>query len=516
MRGLLAALAMVVAVPAAAQDSGEPAPDFRAMTDEQLGAHLAALGRGGVERPCIETVPMFEELHRRNRREGRYERGLLVARAQCAYLEKRYLDGMNYVEQAGRRYPDSSVLLDPLGLYLATQLNDGREALSRLRRMTASGLIATMSRDVLSWTFRTIRENGHGKDLEAFAHELAASRVFARMDPELHGMIAMPALAYAARSGETAQVDALLRYVRSPSSVLDLLALREYEAIWPQVEQHAGDNLATLSDDYVAWTATRLADKPEDRDRLSENSYALLYAGRYREAVELAQGWLDRKQHEGEIEQGDGWALNIQAYAYDALGQPDEADRVFDRLARISPDEHPWVVNFLINREVRLVELGRWEEGLAASEVARPATDKHGTPYARMLVASYRACALHKLGRTEESVRELDFVREHFADASGAGGVALLCADRDDEAAQILATTLADEASRAGLLDDMQDERFSLFGTPRSHLRAPRELVLARPELRDAALKHVRLLPERFVPVAYLRRQELANAPSAE
>lgn len=515
MRGLLAALAMLVAVPAAAQDSGEPAPDFGAMTDEQLGTRLAAIGREGFRDPCTRVVPLFTELHRRNPRETRYDSGLLVAQAYCAYQEKRFAEGMRYLRRAERDNPGPGGI-EPLGLYFATELKDGEAALSRLRGLAATGGIVALPIDVLGWTFRAIREDGRGEELGAFAYQLATSSTFERMDVRVQGMLASNALAHVAGSGETTQVDALLRHVRSPSSVLDLLALREYEAIWPQVERHAGDNLASLSDDYVAWTAARLADKPEDRDRLSENSYALLYAGRYREAVELAQGWLDRKQHEGEIEEGDGWALNIQAYAYDALGQPEEADRVFDRLARISPDEHPWVVNFLINREVRLVELGRWEDGLAASEVARPSTDKHGTPYARMLVASYRACALHKLGQTDESARELDFVREHFADAPGAGGVALLCADRDDEAAKLLGTTLADEASRAGFLDDMQDARFDLFGTPQPQLREPRELVLARPELRDAALQHVRLLPDRFVPVAYLRREELANAAGAK
>jgi tetratricopeptide (TPR) repeat protein len=510
MRGFLVALALLVPVPATAQDSDDAAPDFRAMSGEELGARLVALGRAGMGDPCKQMVPLFDELHRRNPRESRYENGLLAGQAYCAYEEKRYVEGMNLVEQVERRNPGNGGF-EPLGLYMSTQLNDGREALSRLRAMASSGMIATLPNEVLGWTFRTIRQNGEGKRLDAFAYELAESSAFARMDPEAQALLAGAALSHAARSGETAQVDTLLGHVRSPSSIEDYLALRKYEAIWPQIERRAGDNLSPLSDDYVTWTAARAAEKPEDRDRLSEYSYALLFAGRYREAADLAQGWLGARQHEGEIEEGDAWALNIQAYAYDALGQPAEADRVFDRLAQVSPDEHPWVVNFVINRASRLLELGRWEESLAASEVARPVADEHGSDYARMLVASYRACALHKLGRLDEAARALDFVREHFADAPTDAGQALLCADRDDEAAKLLKGLLADESERDKLLDTMQDQRFTLFGSPTSQLRQTRDLILARPELRDEALKYVRLLPERFVPVAYLRRMELAQ-----
>jgi tetratricopeptide (TPR) repeat protein len=514
MRGSLAALALLGAVPAAAQDSTAPAADFRAMTGEELGARLVAL-RGGMQHPCTEMVPLFEELHRRNPRESRYENGLLAGQAYCAYEEKRYLEGMNLVEQVERRTPGNGGF-EPLGLYLATELGDGREALSRLRAITAAGTIVNMSPDVMNWAFRAIRENGQGRQLDVFAYELATSATFARLDARVQSLLAASALSHAARTGESGQVDTLLMNVRSPSSMLDYLALRQYEPIWPQIERRAGDNLSPLSDDYVTWAAARAADKPDDRDRLSEYSYALLYAGRYREAVDLAQKWLAGKQHGGELAEGDAWALNIQAYAYDALGQPGEADRVFDRLAQLSPDEHPWVVNFVINRAARLVELGRWEESLAASDLARPVAEEHGSPYARMLVTSYRVCALQKLGRPDEAASELGFVREHFTDAPTDAAMALLCVDRDDEVAGLLKGLLADETKRDSLLEDLQDARFRLFGSQVSQLRQARDLILARPELRELALQHVRLLPERFLPIAYLRRQELAHASSGQ
>src|SRR5690606_19428635 len=121
------------------------------------------------------------------------------------------------------------------------------------------------------------------------------------------------------------------------------------------------------------------------------------------------------------------WALNIEAYALDALGRREEADAVFDQLATLPADEHYWVVNFVINRASRLVGQGRWEEGLAATELSRSVAAEYGSTYARMLVARDRACALQRLGRAEESVREAEYLVEQFAESPPVAATGLLC-----------------------------------------------------------------------------------------
>jgi tetratricopeptide (TPR) repeat protein len=279
---------------------------------------------------------------------------------------------------------------------------------------------------VIGGAARSIERTGLGAELAQLAFDIAGSKLFAKLEPDVQSLLAERALQYAATDGRSDRAERLLAYVRSPYQIMDLLALREYEPLWPQIERYAGD-------------------KPEDRDRLTDYAYPLLFAGRDREAIALAQSWLGSRQHEGVLEEGDGWALNIQAYAYDSMGQSADADRVFDRLAQLSAEEHPWVVNFVINRAARLTGLGRWSEALAASDLAKPVAEDHGSPYARMLVATYRACALHKLARVDERDRELEFVRSRGSDAPAAAASALICAGLEDEAAQMLGKFLADE-----------------------------------------------------------------------
>ena len=506
-RKWLAILALGWALPAAAQDA--EAPDLGAMTDEQLHERAREIGMEGLRAPCHTSLPVYVELARRHPDYARQVSAYLTLEAMCAYQQGRHQEGLRSLKEAERLNPPA--WYNSLGLYLANHVGDGAESLERLRRLAQAGELHLIHRDTVSYALQASGRDGHEAEADAFAYDLSATTEFGRLDPQLQGWLATRALSHAAGLGELSRVDALLAHVRSPYVAIDLLALREFEPVWPQVERLAGDNLAELSRDYAAWTAGRLADEPEDRDRLAEHSYALLFAGRFEEAVALANDWLEGPDNADALEEGDAWALNTQVYALDALGRHGEADAVFDRLATFAADENPWVVNFVINRLVRLVGMGRWQEGAAASEIAREVTDRYGSPYAEMLVAGYSACAFHQLGRSADAARELEFVRANFRDSPPTAGMALLCAGRDDEAADLLGQALHDETVRRQVLDSLQDEKFDLFWTP-SVLRSPRDLVMARDDLREEVMKHVRPIPDRFAPIAYLRRRQAVPA----
>ena len=153
-------------------------------------------------------------------------------------------------------------------------------------------------------------------------------------------------------------------------------------------------------------------------------------------------GWRDRKAKGAQIEEGDAWALNIEAYAYDSLGQPKKADAVFDELAKLDPDENPWVVNFVINRASRLVGQGRWKEGVKATLLARAVAEKYGSTYAKLILARQMACALPELGRADETASELAFLRDNAKDGIALSVAGLMCAGQNDEAAAMLLAAL--------------------------------------------------------------------------
>src|SRR3546814_15751674 len=80
-----------------------------------------------------------------------------------------------------------------------------------------------------------------------------------------------------------------------------------------------------------------------------------------------------------------GWALNAKVYALDALGRHDAAGDIFDRIVAQAdvPSTSAWMVNFAINRGERLVDLGQYERGLEAAELAGRIAEEGGNGYAR-------------------------------------------------------------------------------------------------------------------------------------
>lgn len=498
----LAILALTSTWPVTAQEAAESA-DFRAMSDAELRARVDAVDTDGFSDACRSKMPLFAEVVRRFPSSRLAKQGSLIAQAFCAYEQQRHEDGLRLLKQAESDFPERHY--PGLGLVFAERLKDGAEALERLRLIVEAGELADFPTELVYAGVRTLRSDGLTDELDELGSELTSSSDFADLDPELQSLFASGAIRHGFKIGDLSRLAELLRYDSNPSSYLSMLSDREYEAAWPQIEERAGDNLAKVAEAYVRLTAERLAEVPEDRDRLSRYAYALLYAGRFQEAIDVARNWRPQRDNLQGLEEGEGWSLNIEAYALDALGRRSEADAVFDQLVTLPADEYPWVVNFVINRASRLVGQERWEQGLDATELARSVADKHGTTYARMLVARDRACALHRLGRSEDASREADFLVENFDHSAAIATTGLMCVGREREAEGMIAAALSDPVAREALVSDMQDPRFELFYTA-SRLPQARELILANEGLREEALKHVRVLPERLVPVSYLKR----------
>lgn len=115
------------------------------------------------------------------------------------------------------------------------------------------------------------------------------------------------------------------------------------------------------------------------------------------------------------------------------------------------------------------------------------------------------------MGRGDESQVEIAYLVDNFDEAGNIAATGLLCAGREEQAVRLIAEALGSETVRTALLDNLQDPRFELFYTP-SKLPTAREVILARDDLREAAFAHARLLPDRFIPLASLRREQMAGA----
>ena len=501
------AAAAFAAAPLAAQDTvdeaaGSDLPDFENLSfNEALGIFRES-DRRWVEEPCDFGAPLLGAMlgHQPDNPDVIYLS--FYTRALCADNEKRYEDGAALVRELNNVEGRSADL--SLTLYFARRTEDGQWALETLQNLEAEEL-GSLDPERFWFDIGPVFDAGLSEEFEALALHWFESNLIGFIDGDLYSPLAYRALSAAARDGRNDIAPQLLSYILSPRSYVDLLTMRKYEPLWPEIEARAGPNLTLVGAENVETTRRRLANAPSERKRFSDAAHALHFNGDFEEAIELADSWREREERGLELEEGDGWALNIQAYAYDSLGQPERADAVFDELAKVDPEENGWVVSFVINRASRLVGHGRWEEGLEAAQYARTVP---GSTYAEMIVAYNHTCALNRLGRTEEALAELTFMRENRETSVAMLASALLCNGLRDEAAEVLIEGLRNEDTRGNAIETLLGPEADLFYT-QSMLPDNRDLMAEYPELAAEFALHARDLPEAFTPRASQLRARL-------
>ncbi|WP_338445394.1 hypothetical protein V5F89_09400 [Pelagerythrobacter marensis] len=512
-RDIAIAALVLGAVPATAQQASEAtgtARDYGAMSDAELEAALEGLGDAWIDR-CEISEPLLAELSTRPAKED-YRSGMLLARMACADRQGAYERAADALAEYEKDFDPLSFL--GLGFYLDSRRDDAASALARLERFANTATHETaeaLNIDGLQAAATLARKHGREDAFEDLAFRLFQSPLYASVSGEVQSGIAYWALVPAIRANDEALIDEALGQIRNPTSYPDFLALREYEPAWPQIERRVGEHFTAITEAFRHWAAARYENAPHDRDRFSDAAHALYFDGRFEEAAALARKWRERPDAFDTIEEGDAWALNIEAYALDALGRIAEADAVFDRLAELPADENPWVVSFVINRGSRLVGQRRFAEGLEAARLAREVAEEHGNTYARMLVARDHVCALHELGRGEEAGADLAYLRENRVERVTLVVQALLCAGQRDEALAMLIDGIGDERTRAGVIIGLLPEEYDLFYTA-SLLPRPRDLLATSRELRTAYERWAREIPDTFVPAASRKRVPLDRA----
>lgn len=511
-RILLALAAALVAAPLAAQDivpEPEPLPDLSAMSGEEVLALFRKTNGRWLDEPCTFGVPVTTAMEEKIGKTVPIRRARLYAAAICADKEKRYAEGAALAQELNAVDPAQQTIALPL--YFARRLEDADMALAILGGVEGKAL-GDLDKDEYWAISRMFARQGRGKDLDALALAWVAGGKLAFIDGELHEPIAVRGLRAAARTGRADLVDTLLLSITSPPSYIDLLTNRAFEPFWPQIEQRAGPNLSLVGAEHVQMTRARLTNVSKDRDRFSEAAHALHYNGQFEDAIALARRFRENRAGGAALAEGDAWALNIEAYAYDSLGQFAKADAVFDELAKLDPDENPWVVNFVINRASRLVGQGRWKEGVKATLLARAVAEKYGSTYAKLILARQMACALPELGRADETASELAFLRDNAKDGIALSVAGLMCAGQNDEAAALLLAALRDERQREDAVSAFLTDELDLFYTA-SILPNARDLLADYPELAAELALHMREMPEAYIPQAALKRVALKEGP---
>lgn len=500
----------MLAAPLAAQESSaSTAPDYASMSNAELSAAWKALDSDAPA--CTVRLPIMQEFERRQSGNVELEKANLNLGMWCAYEAREFASAHQQLlalEQAGGE------IHSELALHLAALEGDDEEVLARAKKMLLAETAESQSRlsPELYWFARNdIKDAAVTESLRSVESQAAATPALENFDQDLQQSFLFSGVRIAAKNGDAALGEKLLQKINRPDSLTPILASRKYEALWPAAEARAGVHYSAISAAFRSDALARRAAEPEDAETLNEVARALYQNGDFAELIEVVDGATQRPDLSETIVEDEAWALNLKAYALDAVGKNEEAGQVFDFLVSEPLQAKDWSVNFAINRALRLVGQGRWEEGLAATELAKGIADKSGTTYARMLVAGNFICALDALDRSTEAREHLDYTDKNAAEHPHIAAAAFQCSGNDERAAQVMLDGLRDEEKREGLLEELQPVEFDLFYSP-SILPRPRDLLTTHAALREEFFKHARLIPAQFYPAASLKRRAAVAA----
>jgi tetratricopeptide (TPR) repeat protein len=480
----------------------KPSAKFVALSDDALLQQFKSENAKKTPDFCSVLSPVLGEMRRRDSFSGPIQ--LLAAEAdlQCAIDERRWQDAFKIFD-AKSMLPEAKG--DPLtGIWLAFMAKQDGESASRLAAEAGnatSSVLSTINSDIIYRLLGNLQESD--KPLRSVLLEaIFASAQFGELNSNVQSFIAEQLLLQDAVSGKMNRVESLLSKIDRPDTFIDLLGSRKYQNMWPVIENAAGPNLSSVSQAYIEKTKNQFTQYPDDAERLQKYGHALLYAGRFEQVIETVNIKIDPQ-----LSEDQAWALNVKAYALDSMGAHEQAEKIFDSIARIpyKGEDDYWLVSFTINRALRLSEYGHHKKALQAVQLAEKMP---GSDFANMLVRYAKVCSLIGLGRNAEAKPILEIMYAKRKDAYSTAATALLCAGDDDRAASVVIEALSEAQFSDDIASELQGRDFELFYS-RFALPNLRERLMKREDVRAAFEKVARDIPIAFIPEASLKRNEL-------
>ncbi|MEO0440089.1 MAG: hypothetical protein AAF067_04340 [Pseudomonadota bacterium] len=402
------------------------------------------------------------------------------------------------------------------GFTVARYAGKGTDAVDRLIALSQADTpdqLLQIESDSIFRLSGSLHRNNQPDEASRMFVALHDSPHFSRLEAALQSVAASSVLKDRLKRGISPDAEELLLYVRSPYKYLEMLSDRSYENAWPAIEERAGKNLKLVLEDNLAFRKRQFELDKSNKKTKQELAHALHFAGKFEEVIALTDSIDDSSEGRLEWDEDDGWALNLRAYAFDAMGDIDKADKVLDQFASIPylPSKNGWLVNFTINRATRLVSQSRFAEGLAAANQAGEIALKSGSPYAKMLVWNAKACAAFFLGKTEEAEENLRLVQDHEADSFVIAAETYLCFGKHDKAAELAVKALHDDTHRAEFIHAMRNPAFGVF-YGETTLPTIYGVLRTNSQVDRAFTKFARDIPQKFTPMNALRRAEIKAA----
>jgi len=256
--------------------------------------------------------------------------------------------------------------------------------------------------------------------------------------------------------GDTEAAVAPLKAVRLPHAMIQILADNRFAPVRAQLGPM---DVAAAARRNVEATHAASARSPREIQPFLMYVDALLDMQRSDEALAELDAVIARvagsKDHGGYSDYGRSypWVLDMRSRALQALGRWDEAVAQLIEASHLQ-ERSSENVSQVINLAGLYNQLGRPRDALDALAALVAGNQ---SPYGRAQVANESLSAALQMGNQDEAERQLAYLKEHQADSPRTYQVALVHANRLDEAAALLMSRLANPDQRSDALMDLQD-----------------------------------------------------------
>jgi hypothetical protein len=255
--------------------------------------------------------------------------------------------------------------------------------------------------------------------------------------------------------GDVAAARRLVPDVRGLFSSLALATDRRFDPLIGDGDRTARVSTAIEAEDRD--TSSRLAQAPEDVDRLVDRAAFLRSVGRDRAVLDLLLPLMADPAII--VARGDKglWLVNEAAHSLISTGAPDEGVELMRPLATMDLQERPDLINTSINFISVLYRTGRTEEALREAERLAAAGADVANDYGKMIIWAGGACAAASLGRRAESDNWLRRMEPEIEENPAAMLMALLCRGEMERAERVLIAALESDTWRKHAILWFQD-----------------------------------------------------------
>ncbi len=461
----------------------------------------------GLEDHCDQLAPMLAELVKRNL-DPKYPIEKAAADLDCAVSQKRWKTAYQLMAPYEAML-EKQETLGSKGVLIARsakQYGDAAQRIAGLAKADDSGEFLEIGDEALTELSRDLKAAKLGDVRRTLFRSLVDSAHFSELSQPSRVLATLEVLENEAQTLTPEAAKTLLANIVDPTEYLKLLASKRFEPLWPTIEAHVGPNMKAATDRFIVSAASAYKGNRDNGDMRNALAEAFLFAGRYENVIALAKSIPHDPSLAFALSEDDGWVLNIEGYALDAMKRHAEADKVFDLLEKLNGGiVHSMPGSIAANLALRLAEVGRWSAALVAARSAEKIVRSNGTDYSKLLIRQVKVCALSQMNRAEEAAAILEDIEARRTVSLSVAATSMLCAGRDDKAAQFVIEGLSDPTTSDGILDDLQGEDFVFFDT-RKHLPSLRQRLRYRPDVAAAFEAVGRDIPKSFVPLQALRR----------